>query len=185
VDGVVGTTRPQFFAGALVWGCLVAFPFVLVLAVAPAAVLERTGGVLHSVEDGYLLAGLLGGYVGLLLLFGLLSSCAARSSAALTAIPYPRTKLRLTGANAGALLAVLLETAQLAALPFLALRAAGAAPPAWVGCFGTLLGLADAVTVYIDAAEEATTVPLFWAAFGLTARRPGARTLEYLQTYLA
>ena len=67
----------------------------------------------------------------------------------------------------GALLAVGLEAAQLAALPFLALRAAGAAPPAWVGCFGTLLGFADAVTVYIDAAEEATTVPMFWAAFGL------------------
>ena len=30
-----------------------------------------------------------------------------------------------------------------------------------------MLGLADAVTVYVEAAEEATTVPLFWASFGL------------------
>ena len=30
-EGVVGTTRLQFGAGALVWGCVVAFPFVLVL----------------------------------------------------------------------------------------------------------------------------------------------------------
>jgi hypothetical protein len=125
--GVVGTTRLQFGAGALVWGCIVAFPFVLVLLVAPAAVLAGTGGVLRSVEARRLLLGLLGGYVALLLLIGLLSSCAARSSAALTAIPYPRTRLRLTGANAGALLAVGLEIAQLVALPFLALHAAGAA----------------------------------------------------------
>ena len=127
--GVVGTTRLQFGAGALVWGCIVAFPFVLVLLVAPAAVLAGTGGVLRSVEARRLLLGLLGGYVGVLLLIGLLSSCAARSSAALTAIPYPRTRLRLTGANAGALLAVGLEIAQLVALPFLALHAAGAPQP--------------------------------------------------------
>ena len=127
--GVVGTTRLQFGAGALVWGCIVAFPFVLVLLVAPAAVLAGTGGVLRSVEARLLLLGLLGGYVGVLLLIGLLSSCAARSSAALTAIPYPRTRLRLTGANAGALLAVGLEIAQLVALPFLALHAAGAPHP--------------------------------------------------------
>ena len=125
--GVVGTTRLQFGAGALVWGGIVAFPFVLVLLVAPAAVLEGTGGVLRSVEARRLLLGLLGGYVGLLLLIGLLSSCAARSSAALIAIPYPRSRLRLTGANVGALLAVGLEIAQLVALPFLALHAAGAA----------------------------------------------------------
>lgn len=123
--GVVGTTRLQFGAGALVWGCIVAFPFVLVLLVAPAAVLPGTRGVLRSVEARHLLLGLLGGYVALLLLIGLLSSCAARSSAALTAIPYPRSRLRLTGANAGALLAVGLEIAQLVALPFLALHAAG------------------------------------------------------------
>ena len=127
--GVVGTTRLQFGAGALVWGCIVAFPFVLVLLVAPAAVLAGTGGVLRSVEARRLLLGLLGGYVGVLLLIGLLSSCAARSSAALTAIPYPRTRLRLTGANVGALLAVCLEIAQLVALPFLALHAAGAPHP--------------------------------------------------------
>ena len=126
-EGVVGTTRLQFGAGALVWGCIVAFPFVLVLLVAPAAVLPGTRGVLRSFEARRLLLGLLGGYVALLLLIGLLSSCAARSSAALTAIPYPRSRLRLTGANAGALLAVGLEIAQLVALPFLALHAAGAA----------------------------------------------------------
>ena len=127
-EGVVGTTRLQFGAGALVWGCVVAFPFVLVLLVAPAAVLPGSRGVLRSVEAQRRLLGLLGGYVALLLLIGLLSSCAARSSAALTAIPYPRSRLRLTGANAGALLAVSLEIAQLVALPFLALHAAGAAP---------------------------------------------------------
>ena len=127
-EGVVGTTRLQFGAGALVWGCVVAFPFVLVLLVAPAAVLPGSRGVLRSLEAQRRLLGLLGGYVALLLLIGLLSSCAARSSAALTAIPYPRSRLRLTGANAGALLAVGLEIAQLVALPFLALHAAGAAP---------------------------------------------------------
>ena len=127
-EGVVGTTRLQFGAGALVWGCVVAFPFVLVLLVAPAAVLPGSRGVLRSLEAQRRLLGLLGGDVALLLLIGLLSSCAARSSAALTAIPYPRSRLRLTGANAGALLAVGLEIAQLVALPFLALHAAGAAP---------------------------------------------------------
>ena len=30
-----------------------------------------------------------------------------------------------------------------------------------------MLGLADAVTVYIEAAEAATTLPLFWTSFGL------------------
>ena len=30
-----------------------------------------------------------------------------------------------------------------------------------------MLGLADGVTVYIEAAEAATTLPLFWASFGL------------------
>ena len=42
------------------------------------------------------------------------------------------------------------------------------APSAWTrGVFGTLLGLADGVTVYVEAAEAATTLPLFWASFGL------------------
>ena len=48
VGGVVGTTRLQFFAGTLVWLGIAGFPFVLVLGIAPSAVLPRTGGVLRS-----------------------------------------------------------------------------------------------------------------------------------------
>ena len=163
----VATTR-QFQLGALVWGAFLAFPCVVVYYAAPRlstgkfphesgsggeiAISGGEGALDNSPPEGlFALSALVGAYAGGILLLGLLSSCAALSSHVdrLVQIRFPRSRLRLTGANCVEVLAVLLQpstafhvpptdlpwpshqvlaalldAAQIIALPFLALQVA-------------------------------------------------------------
>ena len=130
---VVATPR-QFQLGGLAWLGLLAYPCVVVYYAAPrlaaepaeaaaasAAALDAAGSAPEGLGS---LRALVGAYASVLVCLGLCSSVAALSlrEDRLIAIRFPRRTLRLSSANVVAVGSVLLDGAQIMALPFLALR---------------------------------------------------------------
>ena len=130
----------------------------------PLHVLTERGAVL--------LPALIGAYLGTVMLLGVLSSSVALSTSELLRIAAPRRVLRWTASNGFAIFQVLLDMAQLTALPFLALHAAGGleryAEMGLVrssGIFYVLRRAADAVTLWTQMTDGMTTALIF-TAFG-------------------
>ena len=114
-----------------------------------------------------LLPAAMGAYLGAVLIIGVLSSSVAISTNDLLRVVAPRRVLRWTAANAFAIFQALLDIAQLAALPFLALQAAGAIDPFLLpndGVFHALQRAAEVVTLWVQLPEM--TTPLVFCAFG-------------------
>jgi len=124
-------------------------------------------------EDAYLLPVCTGAYLGVVLMLGLLSTFVSMKTDSLIRIRHPTRALRWTAPNALAILQVLLDCAQLTALPFLGLHAAGQLERYTgvgllrsSGLFYRLRRAADAVLLW----QQMTTPALVWfvyASFGL------------------
>lgn len=192
-DANTDPRRLHYWLAAVLWAGMLAFPFVLVWHLAPAALtplaLNTTNATvppalppaplpprtpLVLTESGALALPIAtGGYLGCVLLLGLLSSALAVSSAGLLQKAAPRRVLRWTAANGFALLQVFIECAQLAALPFLALHAAGGLASGadadelrrTTGVFYALRRVADTVLLWQEMTTPALTA-LVLTAFG-------------------
>jgi len=192
-------TACHFWMGGALWAGLVAFPFALVYQIAPTLLIPHndtatntnvttnaTSGTINASssspqnsssyvlgEDAYLLPVATGSYLGVILLLGVLSSCVSLRTDSLVHMQHPKRTLRFTAPNALAIFQVLLDVAQLVALPFLALHAAGELERYLhtgllrsTGIFHTLRHLADAVLLW----QQMTTPLLVWfvcASLGL------------------
>uniref|UniRef100_A0A7S2FQT3 Uncharacterized protein n=1 Tax=Haptolina brevifila TaxID=156173 RepID=A0A7S2FQT3_9EUKA len=167
-------SKREFQAGSLVWLAVCIYPIVVVYYAAPQLTKGSFNDDVGSAPVGVVaMTALVGGYAGSVLLVGLLSSCVALSmhENRLVRILFPRSTVRLTGANLFAIGSALLDTAQVTALPFLALHEAArwdlALQAVLPGFFQVCADVASAATLFLDGFSAASFQPLFWISFGL------------------